>query len=303
MEDHRTLENMLKLLNKLATRAYTPEEIAEILEVSPRTAYRYLTTLTDVGYVLRKDDNKAYRLSKSDAMYTDLSQLVHFTKEEEALVYDIMQRLSSDAVIQRKLKAKMASVFNLDAVAKSVTESKLHSDLDNLLYAVKNKCCVRLVDYKSGNSGTISDREVEPYEFTDNYSTVWALDLKDGKNKQFKMERASRVEVLKNRPWTHQSKHQSDPVDVFRSCGRETYSICFDMDLLAHNLLIEEYPSAKQYVSKQGDDCWRLVTEVRNIKTVARFVMGLIDHIEIHGSPELRTEIAERLRIASSKVR
>lgn len=296
--DHRTLTNMLTLLQKLASAAYTPGQIADMLGVTPRTAYRYLATIADVGFVLQKVGDNAFTLSKTDAVYTDLSQLVHFTKEEEALVYDIMQRLSPDALIQRQLKAKMASVFNLDSVAKSVTEAGLHSSLDSLLFAVKNRCCVRLVGYHSGHSGTIQDRTVEPFEFADNFSTIWALDLADRHCKQFKLERVHSVELLRDQPWRFQQLHQSQPVDVFRSSGSTLTPICLSMDLLAKNLLSEEFPAARPFISPCGPGRWQLETQVRNLNTVGRFVLGLIDHIAIVHSPELQQDVERRINSA-----
>ena len=56
MIDHRTLENTLKLLKLLASSKYTPERVAEILDVSPRTAYRYIQTLNDVGFCVQREN-------------------------------------------------------------------------------------------------------------------------------------------------------------------------------------------------------------------------------------------------------
>lgn len=295
MIDHRTLENSLKLLKMLASSIrYTPEQIGDALDVSSRTAYRYIQTLIDVGYSVQKE-NGMYFIPKTDKLYTDISQLVHFTEEEEGLVYDIMQSLNNDAVVQRNLKTKMAAVFNLDSLAMSVTENRAHSNLSKVLSAIKNRHQICLKDYRSSHSNTTTDRVVEPYEIIDNYSTIWAVDPTDKKNKQFKLSRASSVEDLEDKPWAFENIHQSAPVDVFRSSGQgEEYKICLELDIMAQNLMIEEYPLTKSLVKKSGDK-WKISTTVYSLYAVGRFVLGLIDHITVIDSPELSKYIDDRL--------
>ncbi|MCQ2207965.1 MAG: WYL domain-containing protein [Paludibacteraceae bacterium] len=295
MIDHRTLENSLKLLKMLASSIrYTPEQIGDALDVSSRTAYRYIQTLIDVGYSVQKE-NGMYFIPKTDKLYTDISQLVHFTEEEEGLVYDIMQSLNNDAVVQRNLKTKMAAVFNLDSLAMSVTENRAHSNLSKVLSAIKNRHQICLKDYRSSHSNTTTDRVVEPYEIIDNYSTIWAVDPTDKKNKQFKLSRASSVEDLEDKSWAFENIHQSAPVDVFRSSGQgEEYKICLELDIMAQNLMIEEYPLTKSLVKKSGDK-WKISTTVYSLYAVGRFVLGLIDHITVIDSPELSKYIDDRL--------
>lgn len=293
MEDHRTLENVLKLLNKLAAKKrYTPDEVAEMLGVSSRTAYRYLTTLGDVGYSLQKEKG-AYFIPSEDKAFSDISQLVHFTEEEEALVYDIMQRLSSDAVMQRNLKSKMAAVFDLDAVAKSVTETAAYSSLAKIIAAIKNEKYVCLKGYHSGNSDRVTDRVVEPFSLLENYSVLWAYEPASHKNKIFKLSRVDVVEEM-DKHWLYKSSHQAEEADAFRSYGPLTYNVNLSFDLLVYNLLIEEYPATRNLIRKNGDT-FTLNTKVARLDTVGRFVLGLIDHIRIVDSPELKAELQRRI--------
>ena len=296
MDDHRTLENAMKLLKMLTSSVkYTPDEIASRLDVSSRTAYRYIKTLEDVGFSVQRE-NGAYFIPKTDKLYTDISQLVHFSEEEECLIYDIMQHLSYDPVVQRNLKVKMAAVFNLDSLAKSVTEERSHSNLSKVLSAIKNHHQICLKNYRSSHSNTIADRLVEPFDITDNYSTIWAFDTADRVNKQFKLSRTSCVDELVEQPWKFGDKHKAAPVDVFRSSGDgKKYKICLELDTLAQNLLVEEFPLTKSLV-KKVDGKWRISTTVYSLYSVGRFVLGLIDHIRIIDSSDLTKHIEERLQ-------
>lgn len=294
MEDHRTLENILKLLKMLASpvKRYTPNEIADRLDVSSRTAYRYLLTLKDVGFGVLCDEG-AYYIPKVDDTYRDISQLVHFSLEEETLVYNIMQKLSPDAVNQRKLKAKMATVFNLDNLVKSVTESRAHSDLAKLVAAINGKKQVCLRRYHSGNSGKVADKVVEPFSLVENYSILWAYEPASKMNKIFKLSRVSSVDVL-DKCWECEDSHKEEKPDVFRSYGRKHIPVNLEFDLLVYNLLVEEYPATKSLVKKSAGN-YSLKVKVCRLDPVTRFVLGLIDHIDIVDSPELEDAIQQRI--------
>jgi hypothetical protein len=51
---------------------------------------------------------------------------------------------------------------------------------------------------------------------------------------------------------------------------------------------MEEYPLAERYISQVDNDHWMLDTVVANLQGVGRFVVGLMDDIEIIDSAELK---------------
>ena len=55
---------------------------------------------------------------------------------------------------------------------------------------------------------------------------------------------------------------------------------------MSHNLLIEEYPLSERDLTQVDDTHWLLDTMVCNYAGVGRFVMGLIEDIEIIDSPD-----------------
>ena len=62
--------------------------------------------------------------------------------------------------------------------------------------------------------------------------------------------------------------------------------------MMARNLLIEEYPLAENHLSATDEGRWILDVAVANYAGVARFVVGLMDDIEIIDSPDLVDYIA-----------
>ncbi|MDE6862673.1 MAG: WYL domain-containing protein, partial [Alistipes sp.] len=65
------------------------------------------------------------------------------------------------------------------------------------------------------------------------------------------------------------------------------------MGVMAHNLLIEEFPLAERDVEPCGDNRWRLSTDIADMKGAGRFVIGLLNDIRIVESEELKTYVRE----------
>jgi len=80
-----------------------------------------------------------------------------------------------------------------------------------------------------------------------------------------------------------------------------TTTVKLKLNLRATNLLMEEYPLVSKYLTKLSPNEWLLVTDVCSMDGVGRFVMGLLDDIEIVESPELQEYIATRLKNHQNK--
>ena len=74
------------------------------------------------------------------------------------------------------------------------------------------------------------------------------------------------------------------------------------LGVMSRNLLTEEYPLAERDLHQEDERHWLLDTMVCNYAGVGRFVMGLIDDIEIIDSPELTAYLRSKLEQASAKL-
>jgi hypothetical protein len=77
--------------------------------------------------------------------------------------------------------------------------------------------------------------------------------------------------------------HRSKPVDIFRNTGDLDKEIHLIMNVRARNLLVEEYPLSGRYLTKIRVDRFGLEVKVAKYEGPGRFVMGLIDDIEVLG--------------------
>jgi hypothetical protein len=109
----------------------------------------------------------------------------------------------------------------------------------------------------------------------------------------FNIARIGYVEATKQ-PWANQDKHKCGNIDIFNMTGNKDIDVCLRLNLRAKNLLIEEYPRAKDCIVKEcNDNSWLLTTQVYNIAGVARFYMGLANSIQIVSAPELKEYVKE----------
>ena len=236
---------MLQLMELLTgNTSLTVEELADWLDTTYRSIYRYIDSFREAGFTVHKVRPQVYQLLSPGRGRTDILP-------------------------------RGANLIKVRALSEAAEKRK----------------CVILHSYKSSHSGQKRDRHIEPFAFTANYIHVWAYDLDDGRNKTFGVSRIAEVEVL-DEPWAHESEHQKDELDLFRMPGRKEIHIKLRLDMLARNLLLEEYPMAAECLREDGEN-WILETEVCSLKGAGRFVIGLADHIQVLDSPELEKYIAD----------
>jgi predicted DNA-binding transcriptional regulator YafY len=159
---------------------------------------------------------------------------------------------------------------------------------------MENKQQVVLGNYSSAHSKTIRNRVVEPFAFTTNYIQLWAYDVEEKKNKQFKIIRIENVELLPQM-WQHAAKHEKGFMDIFRISSFEQLPVKLKLNLRAASLLMEEYPLSEQYLTKVDDNEWILESKVASYEGIGRFIMGLLQDIEIIESEKLKEFIRKRL--------
>lgn len=155
--------------------------------------------------------------------------------------------------------------------------------LSLLQHACTQKRCVILHNYSSNNGGTVSNRHVEAYSILPEDGLLICYDIDKGATRVFNINRIGYVEILDNEPWKNTAKHKDVKVDVFHMTGDTFTRISLQLDLMAKNLLVEEYPKAKEFITGQkGDEnVWFFTTDICKIEGIGRFYIGLANHIQI----------------------
>ncbi|MEG1982390.1 MAG: HTH domain-containing protein [Alistipes sp.] len=290
--DQPKLERLLRLMKMLtANTSYTVDDLACRLEMSRRTVYRYIDTFREAGFVVKKSDDYI-RLDKESPHFKDISQLVHFTEEEAMILKRAIENIDDTNILKQNLKRKLYSVYDNKILADTIVKGKNASNVHLLLEAIEQKQQTILHNYQSAHGSVVRDRRVEPFAFTTNYVQVWCFDTEDGLCKSFKTSRIGSVEALST-PWANEITHKEGFIDLFRMNGKQRHRVQLQLGIRAYNLLLEEYPLAEKELVATGKNHWILDTQVADYAGVSRFVIGLIDDIQIIDSPDLVHYIQE----------
>lgn len=297
--DQPKIERVLRLMMLLtANNRYTIEELSEKLDTSPRTIYRYIDTFKEAGFYVTKN-GPYFRLDKKSKYFKDISQLIHFTEEEAYILNSAIESIDPTNTIKQNLKAKLASVYDYKMLAECVVKGQNAKNVNSIIEAIEGKRQIILKDYTSAHSRNVSDRLVEPLSFTTNYIQVWAYEISSGRNKLFKLSRIGSVEVLENE-WKHEENHKEGLMDIFRINSFEQIPVRLKLGLRAASLLVEEYPLGEKFLSPMTDDPYHftLETNICGYEGIGRFVLGLLDDIEIIEGEGLKEFLKERMSLA-----
>ena len=267
-----------------ANNSLTVDEIAAKLAISQRSVYRYIDTFRAAGFVIKKTDNYL-RLDKSSPYFKDISELIHFSEEEAFILKSAIENIDENNLLKQNLKKKLYTVYNYNILAETIVSGKNGKNVQQLVDAIENKRSVILRNYSSAHGNDIRDRFVEAYAFTTNYVQVWCYCPEENTNKLFKVSRINSVDVLPE-SWKHEDNHNPGCIDNFRMNSCDIKPIKLKLGLRSANLIQEEFPLASKYLTKLSDNEWILETNVCSYDGVGRFVMGLLDDIEIVDSPE-----------------
>lgn len=282
------LMRVLGLIALLKGKGKTIAEMAERFDMSERSIYRYLKLLEAVGFVIDKDFHNRYFIFTSD----DEPGSTNFTIEETNMLKELIRKGAFDSPVRNSLLKKLSLNSEIDDMPKVVIKLRVGHLIEKLSEAIKNKKQVVLKDYHSANSNEIKDRLVEPFQFGTDYQTVIALDTTDKNCKQFKLERMS--DVVEMKKYQFPELHKKTVSDIFGFLGDANTWITLSLSLRAYLLLREDYPLSVPFTEK-ADDKYIFHGPVANFDGVGRFVLGLMDEVQIKGPVSFQEFIREKI--------
>jgi len=289
---HQLLEMLLFLSSGLR---YRIEEIAERFDISKRTAYRYISTFKDAGFIFPNPRSGYYSIDKNSPYFREISELLHFSREEAVILQRAIHSIDNENLLKQNLISKLYALYDFNRVADTIVRKEYSENIHQLLQAIKYKNQVILKEYLSANSNEVRDRFVEPFDFTTNYVATWAYDVHSGCCKTFKNTRIKAVQVLPQ-PWQHTAQHQKLPMDVFRISSNRQTRVTLKLSIRACELLKEEYPLAEEYIQPINKKEFLFSTPVCSFEGVGRFVMGLFNDIEVIEPEEFKIILRKRAK-------
>lgn len=295
MADQPRLERLLRLIMMLSPGiGYSRKEIAGRLEITERTVYRYLLSLRDEGFIVVRNGDR-FTIDKESPYLREIGDLLHFTREESWILNRAIMALDDEVAIKQNLASKLYALYDLKGVPYPVVRRENSEKVIRLIRAIENKECVILKGYQSSNSASVTDRMVEPFEFTLNYGYIWCYEQEAGQCKLFKTARAAEVQMT-GIVWKHEELHCPEPMDVFRIHGSDQIRVKLLMNMRAANLLAEEYPMAEEFIEAAGNNQFYFRGWVTNFEGIGRFILGLPDDIRVLSPENLKLFLNEKIR-------
>jgi len=287
MNDQQKLYRVFRLIQLLSQRPYRKvARLAEILEISPETGYRYIRLLQAIGYQIDHDEHYRYFLLV-DFTHEDGKLL---DTEEAGFLQDLLWQAPAGHPLRDRLLHKLNRQYTLAPLMQSLVKFNVYEHIRTLGQALESERRVRLHNYYTGE-GKVGTRYVEPVEFQQGYTYIFAFDLDRKDYRQFKIERISDVEIL-DEPIT--GEHESRTLDIFGWTGPRWLTVTLKLSTRAHQLLLEEYPDARPFVRTHKG---RAIFDgmVRDWHGIGRFILGLPGQVAVVEPEELKQYLRKRI--------
>lgn len=143
------IDRLLRVMKLLTDNTmYSIEDIAQRLNISSRTVYRYINGFRDAGFVIKKYGNLV-RLDKSSPYFKEISDLIHFTEEEAFILKSAIESIDENNILKQNLKKKLYIVYDYKILADTIVNKKDSNNVRLLVEAIKNNHQVILKNYSS----------------------------------------------------------------------------------------------------------------------------------------------------------
>ncbi len=299
-KEYGTRARILKLLRAIAEQPgrYTKKELAARFTASEDTISGDFEIMANAGFVLERDTKGRYRFVV-DKPFKKLQDLLHFSEEDQLLLHQAIDQIPTTTERQAQLKAKLASLYDFRQLGHAYLRKPYLGKVDLLLQAQAEKKQVLLEGYRSSNSSTVSDRQVEAFHIAPSEDMLHAFDIDKRKVRHFRISRFVRARIL-DAPWQHEGHHNIMLTDPFRIVGNDQVMVHLRLSVGAYNELTERYPLTKGAIEPTRDpNIYDFQARVNSqFLGLSNFILGFY-HLDIEVvSPEalrahLRNEVGK----------
>lgn len=270
-------------------------DIAKILGTSLRNAYYVVKALSAYGFFVNHN-RLGYNLDATSPFFKDINDSVGLNVDQAFYLYRMLIGKDVDNPMAAGIRLKLKRFYHFDVLGGNKKNYGPYTNYMLLQSAMKDHKCVVLHNYASSNSLTVRDRLVEPFMFLGEDTDVRAYEVESGRNKTFKISRISIVEIL-DKEWENVNKHRNAFTDMFMYSGEVRHHVLLRLDVSSYNCMQEEYPHSIFSLRPDDDTHWLFEADVANYEGIARFIMGLFDHIEVLEDDCLKKYLSDKIKV------
>ncbi len=293
MSEDKTAIRILSLISLLHRDVYwSIDRLAQRFGTTKRTIEGYLKDLESMNYTLISDEKKRYKIASGGTIHL----LPEFDPDEYLFLREAVAAIRADHPLRNAILEKINDNLKLPVIGNLATQQVTTNMLTTLQEAMDEGVCVRLKDYYSLRSDTVSDRTIEPIRMLRGMRYVLGIDRKSNEVRQYKVDRMGGVEKLKIKA-TNLPDFAEWGIDDFLMNGHKGVTVKLGLTNKAASLLCEEYgvkqESLIEQISKEFP--YRYEATVYGMEGVGRFVMGLIDQVKVYSPERLKTYIRKKI--------
>ena len=281
---------IFKLISLLkGVKRRTPLELASILEISKRTAYRYFILLEELGFIIDVDFENRYFIPTDEG---DEYQFT-FNAEESLLIKQSIKSLSASHNLSEHILKKLHMMSEQAQIGENILNASNGLKIEKLSKAITDKLQVKLMNYSSLNSNTDSNRLFEPITFTTNYTGVIGVDIENAPNESriFNINRIGHVDLLQKEQ-QFASKIEVQSIDAFGYKGEKLHAIELNLKRKAYAQLIQFYPQTKPLI-KGKTNAYVFTAKVYFSENLFRFLLSFPDEVTITSPSNLEVALQE----------
>jgi proteasome accessory factor C len=275
MFNQNRIYRVFRLINLLkSSPSKSIKRLAESMEVSERSLYRYMDLIMEVGFEIQKDTLNRY--------YLNHDHIESFTKEEAEFISLSISANQKNNPLVKSIRNKLVLLDEMNVASNEIVANHYSKVISKLQEAIETKSQVILLKYQSASTESVTDRLVEPVSFSSNFDSITAFEIESGLNKFFKIERIGDVQILNNR-FEFEEKHESLVSDIFgfNDTTGETHNVRLQLSMRAMLWLKDDYPSSINYIKEDENGHWILEVDVFNMEPVHRIIRSMPDDIEL----------------------
>ena|SRR5690606_5716858 len=286
----KQIVNCFKALNILS-RGSTMKDLAVRLNISARSAYRYLEVLQNIGFIFEDNSDHVYKLIQS----TQNKHLtISFTKQEMDFILD---QLPTDGENYKSIRDKLYIHSDILTLPNKVQAAEFGRNIRLLDKAIQDKQRVILRGYSSAHSNHKEDYKIEPVQLDDNYQRLYAYDLEVRDMRQFKTERIELVERCDEDQWFTSGYLDKIKTDCFGWRLEEvTWKIELEMTRAAYLIFRDVHPVIEKDTREIAENTFLLSTTVASLLPVTSMILQMPGEIRVIKPRDLEEEAAKRIQ-------
>jgi predicted DNA-binding transcriptional regulator YafY len=275
---------------------HTMKQLQEHTAKKLRTLQRYLRLLDEVGYPVEKSFGRPARYFLFEPEGSGQRYLPLNPAEADLLSRRLADLGTAEPALPG-LRQKLCLPGLLLPQPHELRGLRLAHILDTLALGISLRRQVRLLAYESGNSGTISDRVVEPLALANGSTQLACNDVTEQGYRTYNLSRMGGAELLDTPCTLPDPGTRPDAFGLGEAADRQPVELL--LTKRAYQQLLRESAEAAADCQQTASGQYRYRGWVNGFHGVGRFVLGLPLEVHIAAPDALREFVRDKVARAT----